>query len=157
MDKLPITKDGYYRLQEELENLVKRVKPSIIAAVAQARELGDLSENAEYHEARKEQSFIEGKIRELESYLSRAEVIDVSRLTGVKAKFGASVTLENIESDSVVVYQIVGHLESDIKHGRISISSPMGKAVINKQVGDIIEVDLPQSKKVYKILSVEFK
>ncbi|ACT69615.1 transcription elongation factor GreA [Neorickettsia risticii] len=157
MRKLPITREGYCKLQEELEKLVKVVKPSVIAAVAQARELGDLSENAEYHEARKEQSFVEGKIRELQLHLSEAEVIDVSQFTGERVKFGASVTLENMENESVLVYQIVGNLESDIKEGKISVSSPIGKAVMNKEVGEIVEIDLPSGKKTYKILGVEFR
>ncbi|KYH12667.1 transcription elongation factor GreA [Neorickettsia sp. 179522] len=157
MRRLPITKEGYCKLQEELDNLVKVVKPSVIAAVAQARELGDLSENAEYHEARKEQSFVEGKIRELQLYLSEAEVIDVSQLTGKRVKFGASVTLENMESENVLIYKIVGNLESDIKEGKISVSSPIGKAVMNKEVGEIVEIDLPSGRKIYKILSVEFR
>ncbi|AHX11568.1 transcription elongation factor GreA domain protein [Neorickettsia helminthoeca str. Oregon] len=157
MEKLPITREGYVRLKDELEHLVKVVKPSIIAAVAQARELGDLSENAEYHEARKEQSFVEGKILELESQLAKAEIIDVSQLSGDKVKFGASVTVENLENGTSTTYQIVGNVESNIKERKISLSSPIGKAIMNKEAGDVVEIELPNGQKIYKILKVEFK
>lgn len=157
MQKMPITCEGYKKLQEQLDHLKEDVKPSIIKAIAQARELGDLSENAEYHEARKEQSFVEGKILNLENQLVKAEIINISELSGDTVKFGATVTIENQDDDSVIMYQIVSDCESDISKKKISIYSPIGSSLISKSVGDYVNVILPSGEKTFKILNVEFK
>ena len=155
MNKIPMTEEGYSRLQEELKRLKSVERPAVIQAIAEARELGDLSENAEYHSAREKQSFIEGRIKELEGILSLAEVIDPERLSG-PIKFGATVTLVDEDTDEEKTYQIVGDQEADVKAGRISISSPIARALIGKEVGDSIEVNAPGGAKGYEILAVQW-
>ncbi len=156
-DKVPMTMPGYQRLEEELKQLRSIERPAIIKAIAEAREHGDLSENAEYHAAREKQSFIEGRILDLEDKIGRAEVIDVSKLSGETVMFGASVTLVDEETDEESVYQIVGDEESDIKKGLLSISSPLARALIGKEKGKSVEVSTPKGLKTYEILKVAFK
>ena len=157
MEKVPMTQGGYDRLQEELKNLRTVERPAIIQAIAAAREHGDLSENAEYHAARERQSFVEGRISELEDKISRAQIIDVSRLDGDMVKFGATVTVVDEETDEESTYQIVGELEADIASGLLSVTSPMARAIIGKSVGDSVEVSTPRGVKDYEIAKVVFK
>jgi transcription elongation factor GreA len=157
MTKIPMTVDGFNRLEEELKHLKSVERPAVIRAIAEAREHGDLSENAEYHAARERQSFIEGRVAELEDKISRAEVIDVSRLSGKEVKFGATVTLLDEDTEEKASYQIVGQDESDIAAKRLSISSPLARALIGKHVGDTIEVTTPGGSKSYEITKVAFK
>jgi transcription elongation factor GreA len=157
MTKIPMTADGFSRLEEELKHLKSVERPAVIRAIAEAREHGDLSENAEYHAARERQSFIEGRVAELEDKISRAEVIDVSRLSGKEVKFGATVTLLDEDTEEKASYQIVGQDESDIAAKRLSISSPLARALIGKHVGDTIEVTTPGGSKSYEITKVAFK
>jgi len=152
-----MTAAGHARLAEELRFLKQIERPGVIKAIAEAREHGDLSENAEYHAARERQSFIEGRVMELEDKISRAEVIDVSRLSGGAIKFGASVTLADEDSDEEITYQIVGQDESDIKNGLLSITSPLARALISKVVGDTVEVMTPGGSKSYEIVGVEYR
>ncbi|MDE2029965.1 MAG: transcription elongation factor GreA [Alphaproteobacteria bacterium] len=155
-DKVPMTKLGYERLEEELKTLKSVERPAVIKAIAEAREHGDLSENAEYTAAREKQSFIEGRIQELEDKISRAEIIDVSALSGKDIKFGATVTLIDDDTEEKVTYQIVGEDESDIKAGLLSISSPLARALINKTVGDTVEVVTPKGGKGYEVAKVAY-
>jgi transcription elongation factor GreA len=157
MDKVPMTATGFQRLQEELKHLKGSERPAIIRAIAEAREHGDLSENAEYHAARERQSFIEGQIGEIEDKISRAEVIDASKLSGNTVKFGATVTLVDEDTDEEATYQLVGEFEADINAGRLSITSPLARALIAKTVGDHIEVTTPGGSKAYEILKIEFR
>jgi len=157
MEKVPMTEAGFNRLQEELRHLKTIERPAVIKAIAEAREHGDLSENAEYHAARERQSFIEGRVMELEDKISRAEVIDVAKLSGDAVKFGATVTVADEDTDDETTYQIVGQDESDIKHGLLSVSSPLARALIGKQVGDTVEVSTPGGSKSYEVVSVEFR
>ena len=157
MEKVPMTQGGYDRLQEELKTLRTVERPAIIQAIAAAREHGDLSENAEYHAARERQSFVEGRISELEDKISRAQIIDVSRLDGDMVKFGATVTVVDEETDEESTYQIVGELEADIASGLLSVTSPMARAIIGKSVGDSVEVSTPRGVKDYEIAKVVFK
>lgn len=157
MEKVPMTESGYLRLQEELKNLKTVERPAIIQAIASAREHGDLSENAEYHAARERQSFTEGRISELEDKISRAQVIDVSKLDGDSVKFGATVTVADEETDEESTYQIVGELEADIASGLLSVTSPMARALIGKSVGDSVEVSTPRGVKDYEIVKVAYK
>jgi len=157
MDKVPMTATGFQRLQEDLKHLKGTERPAIIRAIAEAREHGDLSENAEYHAARERQSFIEGQIGEIEDKISRAEVIDASKLTGTTVKFGATVTLVDEDTDEENTYQLVGEFEADINAGRLSITSPLARALIAKSVGDNIEVTTPGGSKAYEILKIEFR
>jgi transcription elongation factor GreA len=157
MEKVPMTQSGYDRLQDELRNLKTVERPAIIQAIATAREHGDLSENAEYHAARERQSFTEGRISELEDKISRAQIIDVSKLDGDMVKFGATVTVVDEETDEESTYQIVGELEADIASGLLSVTSPMARAIIGKSVGDSVEVSTPRGVKDYEIAKVEFK
>jgi transcription elongation factor GreA len=157
MIKIPMTADGFQRLEEELRHLKLNERPAVIRQIAEAREHGDLSENAEYHAARERQSFIEGRVAELEDKISRAEVIDVSKLSGRHVKFGATVTLVDEDTDEKAAYQIVGQDESDIKTKRLSITSPLARALIGKQVGDTVEVSTPGGSKSYEIVKVQFK
>ena len=152
-----MTPEGYARLEEELRHLKSVERPAVIRAIAEAREHGDLSENAEYHAARERQGFIEGRIAELEDKISRAEVIDVSKLSGRQVKFGATVTLVDEDTDEKAAYQIVGQDESDIKTKRLSITSPLARALIGKQVGETVEVSTPGGSKSYEIVKVQFK
>ncbi len=159
MKKTPITAQGAKKLREELRNLksVERVK--IIQAISDARELGDLKENAEYHAAREQQSFMEGRILELESKLATAEIIDIKKITANangRIVFGATVDLMNIETEQEITYQIVGDDEADIKVNRISISSPIARALIGKEEGDIAVVQAPGGNKEYEILEVKY-
>jgi transcription elongation factor GreA len=157
MDKVPITAAGYDDLQEELKTLKNVGRPAIITAIAEAREHGDLSENAEYHAARERQSFIEGRIGELEDKLSRAQIIDVSKLDGKDVKFGATVTIADEDTAEKKTYQIVGETEADISAGRLSVASPLARAMIGKTVGDSVEVATPGGAKDYEIVKVRFK
>jgi transcription elongation factor GreA len=158
MSRAPITKVGSERLRGELERLKSVERPKIIAAIAEARAHGDLKENAEYHAAREQQSFTEGRIAELEAALSTAEVIDVSRLTpGNKVVFGATVDLEDEDSGEAVTYQIVGDLEADIKQRLIAVSSPIARALIGKSSGDSFEFKAPNGVKHYEITGVSYQ
>lgn len=158
MSRAPITKTGSERLRGELERLKSVERPKIIAAIAEARAHGDLKENAEYHAAREQQSFIEGRIKELEAALSTAEVIDVSRLNpGNKIVFGAIVELEDEQSGETVKYQIVGDLEADIKQALIAVSSPIARALIGKSEGDSFEFKAPNGVKRYEITGVSYE
>jgi len=157
MEKVPMTKNGFEKLREELEWRQKEERPRIIAAISEARAHGDLSENAEYHAAKESQSLNEGRINEVEDYLSRAEVIDIAKLAGSKkVKFGATITLIDEETEEEKIYQIVGDQEADVKAGKISISSPIARALINKEVGDSIEVQAPGGARSYEVLKLEF-
>ena len=157
MNKSPITVKGAKKLQDELQQLKAVDRPRVIEAIATAREHGDLKENAEYHAAREQQGFIEGRIKELESALGHAQVIDPTTLdTGGRIVFGATVELLNIASGDEVTYQIVGNLESDIEKSRISVSSPIARALIGKEEGDEVEVETPGGVTSYEILSVKF-
>lgn len=157
MEKVPMTAAGAARLHEELKTLKTVDRPGVIKAIAEAREHGDLSENAEYHAARERQSFIEGRIMELEDKISRAEVIDVSKLSGNTVKFGATVRLADEDTDEETTYQIVGQDESDIKAGLLSISSPLARALIGKHVGDNVEVATPGGSKSYEVVEIMFR
>ena len=152
-----MTGDGYLRLQEELRHLKSVERPAVIRAIAEAREHGDISENAEYHAARERQSFIEGRVAELEAKIARAEVIDVSKLSGKQVKFGATVTVVDEETEEKHSYQIVGADEADIKAGRLSIEAPLARALIAKRVGDSIEVSTPNGSKSYEIVRIRFR
>ena len=156
-EKFPMPSDGLVKLKSELEELKNIERPSVIKAIAQAREHGDLSENAEYHAAREKQSFIEGKIIELENKISRAEVIDTSKLQNSSVTFGATVQLLDLSSESSRTYKIVGVDEADIEKNLISINAPLCKAMINKRVNDFFEVSTPNGTKEYQIKSIEFK
>ncbi|NBX73285.1 MAG: transcription elongation factor GreA [Alphaproteobacteria bacterium] len=156
-EKVPMTAEGLERLEKELHHLVHSERPAVVKAIAEAREHGDLSENAEYHAARERQSFIEGRVLELEDKISRAEVIDPSKLSGKNIMFGAYVTLVDEDNDDEVVYRLVGQDESDIKLGLLSISSPLARALIGKTVGDSVEVSTPGGTKSYEVLKVSFK
>jgi transcription elongation factor GreA len=157
MERIPMTAEGHQALVEELKNLKSVERPSVIAAIAEAREHGDLSENAEYHAAKERQSFIEGRIAELDDKLARAEVIDLTKLNGSKVRFGATVTLIDVDTEDQSVYKIVGDDEASIADGKISISSPMARALIGKEEGDEAEVSAPGGAKAYEIEKVEFK
>lgn len=156
-NKIPMTASGFSRLQEELKHLKSHERPAVIKAIAEAREHGDLSENAEYHAAKERQGFIEGRITELESRLSRADVIDVSQMNGDEIKFGAIVRLIDDDTDEKVTYQIVGSDEADIKKGLLSVTAPLARALIGKKSGDSIEVNTPSGGKSYEITAVEFR
>src|SRR6201996_5828863 len=156
MDKIPMTASGFKALEDELNRLKNEDRHAIIAAIAEARAHGDLSENAEYHAAKEKQSFIEGRVMELEDQIGRADVIDISKLSGSSVKFGATVTLVDEDTDEERKFQIVGDVESDAKSGRISLSSPIARALIGKSKGDSIEVAAPGGARSYEILKVEF-
>lgn len=153
----PLTVQGAARLRDELENLKSVKRPEVIAAIAEARAHGDLKENAEYHAAREQQGFIEGRIKELEGTLSNAQVIDVAKLNaGSKVVFGATVELADNETDEGVTYQIVGELEADIKRGLISISAPIARALIGKNEGDTVDIQAPSGRRSYDIVAVRY-
>ncbi|NYF35268.1 transcription elongation factor GreA [Stenotrophomonas sp. JAI102] len=155
--RAPITLKGAQRLREELDHLKSVKRPKVIAAIAEAREHGDLKENAEYHAAREEQGFIEGRIKQLEGELSHAEIIDITKLNaGSKVVFGATVELSDVESEEEKRYQIVGDLEADIKLGLIAISSPLARALIGKLEGDAVTIDAPAGQREYEIVSVQY-
>jgi len=157
MEKVPMTAVGFTRLEEELKQLKSVERPDVIKAIAEAREHGDLSENAEYHSARERQSFIEGRILEIEGLLSRADVIDPTKLSGDTVKFGARVKIVDEDTDEEKSYQIVGEIESDIESGLLNIKSPLARALIGKESGDSIEVVTPSGGRGYEILSVEYR
>jgi transcription elongation factor GreA len=156
MEKVPMTVAGYQVLDDELKRLKSVERPSVIAAISEARAHGDLSENAEYHAAKERQGWIEGQIAEIEDKISRAQVIDVSKLSGNKVKFGATVTVIDEDTEEEGRYQVVGDHEADVKSGKISLSSPLSRAMIGKEVGDVVEVQTPGGVKAYEILKVEW-
>lgn len=156
MEKIPMTVQGYSVLEQELKQRQQVERPRIIQAISEARSHGDLSENAEYHAAKEAQSLNEGRIAELEDKLSRAEVIDVTKLSGSTIMFGATVTLIDEDTEEQKVYKIVGESEADVKAGRVSITSPTARALIGKKVGDTVEVNTPGGGKSYEILKVAF-
>ena len=156
MEKIPMTAAGLSALEHELRTLKNDERPAVIRAIAEARAHGDLSENAEYHAARERQSFIEGRIAELEAVISRADVIDVSKLSGTVARFGATVMVADGDSDEEQTFQIVGTHEADLAKGRLSVTSPLAKALIGKTIGDVVEVATPRGAKSYEIVDVKF-
>jgi transcription elongation factor GreA len=156
MERIPMTNAGYKALENEINKLKTIERPSVIKMIEEARAHGDLSENAEYHAAKERQAFIEGRVIELEDQLGRAEVIDVSKLSGSTVKFGATVSLTDEDTGEKRKFQIVGDLEADAKRGRISISSPIARALIGKGKGDTVEVAAPGGARSYEILKVEF-
>jgi transcription elongation factor GreA len=156
IDKVPMTLSGYERLVEELRQLKTVERPAIIKAIAEARDHGDLSENAEYHAARERQSFIEGRVMELEAKISLAEIIDVKKLSGKTVTFGATVTLADEDTDEEVKYQIVGADESDIGKGLLSVTAPLARALIGKSVGDSVEVVTPRGSRSFEIVKIRF-
>ncbi|MDO9587202.1 MAG: transcription elongation factor GreA [Brevundimonas sp.] len=157
MEKVPMTAEGYRVLDDQLKQLKSVERPSVISAISEAREHGDLSENAEYHAAKERQGWIEGQIADIEDKISRAQVIDVSRLNGNQVMFGATVTVVDEDTEEESRYQIVGEHEADVKAGKVSIASPIARALISKEVGDVVEVNTPGGVKAYEILKVEWK
>jgi len=157
MDKVPITGKGFSALEEELRHRQQVERPRIIQAIAEARALGDLSENAEYHAAKEAQSMNEGRVLELESMISRSEIIDVSKLSGDRIKFGATVKLVDEDTEEEKTYQIVGEPEADVRSGRVSITSPIARALMGKTVGDTVEVTTPGGGKSYEVIKVVFR
>jgi transcription elongation factor GreA len=157
MDKFPITRKGYEKLEQEIKQLKSVERPAVIESIATAREFGDLSENAEYHAARDKQSFIEGRILDLEDKFSRAEIIDTSKLKADSVKFGATVKLIDEDTEEEATYHITGEYEADISKSRISTKSPLAKALIGKSAGDIVEVSTPKGDKAFEILEISFK
>ena len=156
MEKVPMTAEGYHALDEELKRLKTVERPAVIAAIGEARAHGDLSENAEYHAAKDRQGWIEGQIAEIEDKMARAQVIDVSKLSGSQIKFGATVSLVDEDTEEEARYQIVGEHEADVKRGKVSITSPIARAIIGKEMGDVVEVNTPGGTKAYEILKVEW-
>ena len=156
MQKFPMTAPGLQRLEEELRQLKSEERPAVIRLISEARSHGDLSENAEYHAARERQSFIEGRIAELEEIIASAEVIDPSALSGDQVKFGAHVHVVDEDTEKEATYQIVGVHEADIKRGRLSVSSPLAKALIGKKIGETVSVPAPGGDKTYEILAVRY-
>ena len=155
-DKVPMTTKGYTTLSNELAQLKTIERPAVIKAISDAREHGDLSENAEYHAAKEKQSFIEGKIAELEDKVSRADIIDVSKITGEIIKFGATIRLYDCDAEEEIGYQIVGSDESDVKNGLLSITSPLARALIGKKANDAVEVSTPSGSKSYEVLNIQY-
>jgi transcription elongation factor GreA len=155
--KVPMTAEGFARLEVELRHLKSVARPEVIKAIAEAREHGDLSENAEYHAARERQSFIEGRVAELEDKIARAQVIDPSKLSGSTVKFGATVRVVDEDTDEEATFQIVGETEADVKAGKIAVTSPIARALIGKQTGDSVEVMTPKGTRAYEILDVGFQ
>ncbi len=155
-EKFPMTSQGLTRLEEELKHLRTVARPEVIRLIAEAREHGDLSENAEYHAARERQSFIEGRVAELEDKMARAEVIDISSLSGKTVTFGATVTLVDEDTGEKLTYQLVGEMEADVKEGRLAVTAPLARALIGKEVGDTVEVNTPKGEKAYEIKRVKF-
>lgn len=156
MQKEPMTADGFARVKVELARLKKEERPAVIRALSEARGHGDLSENAEYHAAKERQAIVEGRIGELEGKISRADVIDVAKLSGDDVMFGATVTLADDETGETSSYQLVGSEESDIKSGRLSISAPLARALIGKTVGEVVDVRTPKGERAYEIVKVEY-
>ena len=157
MEKVPLTNKGLLALEEELKHRQQVERPRIVEAISEARSHGDLSENAEYHAAKESQSLNEGRILELESLISRADVIDVSKLSGDRVKFGATVKLVDEDTEEEKTYQIVGEPEADVRSGRVSVASPIARALIGKGVGDTVEVATPGGGKSYEIVGVAFR
>ncbi|MGH6955605.1 MAG: transcription elongation factor GreA [Caulobacteraceae bacterium] len=156
MEKVPMTGEGFHALDEELKRLKTQERPSAIAAIAEARTHGDLSENAEYHAAKERQGWIEGRIAEIEDRIARAQIIDVSKLSGDQVKFGATVSVVDEDTEESARYQIVGEHEADVRSGKISIASPIARAMIGKEIGDVVEVNTPGGVKAYEILKIEW-
>ena len=156
MDKIPITNIGFEKLEEELRILKTVDRPGVIKSIAEAREHGDLSENAEYQYAKEQQSLIEGKIADLENAVGRAEVIDVKSISSEEIKFGATIEIEDDESGELYSYQIVGDYESDIKNKKLSVSSPLARGLINKTIDDVVEINSPKGQKSYAIKSIKY-
>jgi transcription elongation factor GreA len=156
MEKVPMTGEGYAVLDEELKRLKTQERPSVIGQIAEARLHGDLSENAEYHAAKDRQGWIEGRIAEIEDKIARAQIIDVSKLSGAQVKFGATVSVVDEDTEDKARYQIVGEHEADVKSGKLSISSPLSRAMIGKEVGEVVEVNTPGGVKAYAILKIEW-
>ena len=157
MDKVPMTAEGYTALEAEIKYLKSVERPRIIKQIADARTHGDLSENAEYHAAKEQQGITEARVADLEDKLSRADIIDVSKLKGDQVMFGATVTLMDEDTDDKVKYRIVGEIEADVRSGKISITSPIARALLGKRKKDIVEVSTPGGGKSYKVLKVEYK
>ena len=151
-----MTAEGYQALDEELKRLKTLERPAVIAAIAEARSHGDLSENAEYHAAKERQGWIEGQIADIEDRMARAQVIDVSKLSGTQVKFGATVSLVDEDTEEEARYQIVGEHEADVKRGKVSVTSPIARAIIGKESGDVVEVNTPGGAKAYEIVKVEW-
>ena len=156
MNKIPMTANGYESLQTELKKLLNQDRPNIIEAIAEARSHGDLSENAEYQYAKEQQSLIEGKIADLESAISRGEVIDIKTISGDEIKFGATIEIEDDDTGEISIYQIVGEYESDIDNKKLSVNSPLARGLINKSVDDVVEITSPKGLKSYNIKSVKY-
>src|SRR3954463_15835890 len=156
MDKVPLTIKGFAALEEELKHRQQVERPRIIQAISEARAHGDLSENAEYHAAKESQSLNEGRILELENMIARADIIDVSKLSGNRVKFGATVKLVDEDTEEEKVYQIVGEPEADVRSGRVSVSSPIARALMGKTIGDTVEVSTPGGGKSYEVVGVNF-
>ncbi len=156
MKQIPMTVAGQKALDDELRRLKSEERPAVIAAISEAREHGDLSENAEYHAAKDRQGYIEGRVQELEDKLARAQVIDVTKMSGSSVKFGATVTVLDEDTEEQATYQIVGEDEADVHSGKISIASPIARAMINKEVGDVAEVNAPGGLKSYEIMKVDW-
>ncbi len=157
MDKIPMTPEGLEMLEEENKRLAEIERPAVIRAIAEAREHGDLSENAEYHAARERQSFIEGRLKELKGIIGHADVIDVSQLSGDVIRFGATVMLADEETDEEITYRIVGSHEADVAQGKLSVTAPLGRALIGKKLGGQVEVTTPGGTKYYEVIKVEYK
>lgn len=157
MSRFPITAEGYERMAKEIKELKYVQRPEIIEAISTAREFGDLSENAEYHAAKEKQGFVEGKIADLESKLSHAEIIDISKLTNDSVKFGAYVKVLDEETEEEGIYQITGEYEADMRNNKISAASPLAKSLIGKAVGDIVEVATPKGRRSFEILEISFQ
>lgn len=157
MEKHPMTPEGQTRLREELQRLKSSERPSIIQEIAQAREHGDISENAEYHAAKERQGMVEARIQDLETKLSRAEVIDVTKLSGSRVQFGAIVTIVDEDTEEESTYQLLGADEAEVNQGRLSISSPLARALLGKSVGDLVEIDTPGGHRNYEITGLKFQ
>ena len=157
MERIPMTAEGHAALQAELKVLKSVERPSIIAAISEARSHGDLSENAEYHAAKEKQSFIEGRISELDDKLARADIIDISKLGGKKIRFGATVTIIDVDSEETFTYKKVGEDEANVKEGKVSITSPLARAMIGKEEGDEAEVAAPSGARAYEVSKVVYK
>ena len=156
MEKIPMTPEGLLQLEQEFRNLKSVERPAVIVAIAEAREHGDLSENAEYHAARERQSFIEGRLAELEGIISHVEVIDPASMSGKVIRFGATVVLADEDTDEEASYRIVGVHEADINEGRLSVTAPLGRALLGKTIGDSVDVTTPGGSKSYEIIEVNF-
>ena len=156
MEKVPMTGEGYHALDVELKRLKTQERPAVVAAISEARTHGDLSENAEYHAAKDRQGWIEGRIAEIEDKIARAQIIDISKLSGDQVKFGATVSVVDEDTEEEARYQIVGEHEADVRSGKISIASPIARAMIGKEMGDVVEVNTPGGVKAYEIVKVEW-